>query len=51
MKLAAKIFLFPGELVANLLGATQSDDRAMIRTLIDMLFWNFVIILGAVLIF
>ena len=51
MKLALKLFLLPGEFVANLLGATQEDDRAMIRTMIDMLFWNAVVVLGVVVFF
>jgi hypothetical protein len=50
-KLALKLFFLPGDLVADLLGAGQDDDRVMIRTLIDMLFWNAVIIIGAVAIF
>ena len=44
-------FLLPGNLVADLLGATETDDRAMIRTMIDMLFWNVVVIVGAVVLF
>jgi hypothetical protein len=51
MKFATKLFFLPGDLVANLLGATESDDRMMIRTLIDMLFWNVVIVVGSVVIF
>jgi hypothetical protein len=51
MKLALKLFFLPGDLVANLLGATESDDRVMIRTLIDMLFWNVVVVVCAVVIF
>lgn len=47
MKLVAKIFFFPGDLAADLLGATKADDRAMIRTMADMLFWNLVIVLIA----
>ena len=50
MKLAAKIFFLPGDIVANLIGATKDDDRAMIRTMIDMLFWNIVIVLVALVI-
>jgi hypothetical protein len=50
MKLALKLFFLPGDLVANALHA-QNDDRMMIRTLIDMLFWNAVIVVGAVVIF
>lgn len=51
MKLAVKLFFLPGDLVADLLGATKTDDRAMIRTLIDMLFWNVVIVIGAFIVF
>jgi hypothetical protein len=51
MKFALSLFMLPGNLVADLLGATKSDDRVMIRTLIDMLFWNVVIVVGAVVIF
>lgn len=51
MKLALKLFFLPGDLVANLLGATNDDDRTMIRTLIDTLFWNVVVVVGAFVIF
>ena len=51
MKLALKIFFLPGDLVADLLGATAADDRTMIRTMVDMLFWNAVVVIGAVVIF
>jgi hypothetical protein len=51
MKLALKLFFLPGNLVADLLGATEVDDRTMIRTLIDMLFWNAVIVVGALVVF
>jgi hypothetical protein len=37
-----KAFLLPGDLVSNSLGITKPDDRGMMRTLINMLFWNFV---------
>ncbi|MDB5572414.1 MAG: hypothetical protein JWN93_3597 [Hyphomicrobiales bacterium] len=33
-------FLLPGDIVSNMLGASETDDRGMIRTLINMLFWN-----------
>ncbi len=46
-----KLFFLPGNLVADLLGVTKSDDRAMIRTMIDMLFWNIVIVAGAFIVF
>jgi hypothetical protein len=48
---ALRLFFLPGDLVANLLGATADDDRMMIRSLIDMLFWNLVVVIGAVVIF
>ncbi len=51
MKLALKIFLLPGECIANLLGATKADDRAMIRTMVDMLFWNTVVVICAAVVF
>jgi hypothetical protein len=51
MKFALKLFFLPGDTVANLLGATQSDDRVMIRTLLDMLFWNAVLVIVALVIF
>lgn len=51
MKFAANLFFLPGNLVADLLGAKQEDDRIMIRTLIDMLFWNVVVVVGALVIF
>lgn len=50
MTLALKLFLLPGNLVANALGATLDDDRVMIRSLINMLFWNAVIIVGALVV-
>lgn len=36
------LFLLPGNLVCDVAGARAGDDRAMIRTLINMLVWNFV---------
>jgi len=51
MNLPMKLFLLPGNLVADRLGASKTDDRAMIRTLVDMLFWNLVIMIGAFLVF
>ncbi|WP_406857070.1 hypothetical protein ABEG18_05395 [Alsobacter sp. KACC 23698] len=37
-----KGFLLPGDLVSNLVGIRKADDRGMMRTLINMLFWNLV---------
>ncbi len=51
MNFATRVFFLPGDLVANLLGATEADDRTMIRTLVDMLFWNAVIVVGALVFF
>ena len=48
---AMKLFFLPGNLVADALGITKTDDRTMVRTMIDMLFWNIVIIVGAFVIF
>ena len=42
MTALTKAFLLPGEIVSDLLGAGASDDRMMIRTLVNMLVWNFV---------
>jgi hypothetical protein len=40
LALPLKLFLLPGDLVSNLLGIVQMDDRGMVRTMINMLFWN-----------
>ncbi len=50
MKLAAKLFFLPGDIVANLVGATEDDDRTMIRSLVDMLFWNAVVVIVLVVV-
>ncbi len=46
---ALQVFLLPGNLVCNALGARENDDRAMIRSLINMLVWNPVVVLDVVL--
>ena len=51
MNRAARLFLLPGNLVATLLHATEADDRMMIRTLINMLFWNVIVVIGALVIY
>jgi hypothetical protein len=48
VRLTESMFLLPGNVVADLLGAAKPDDRAMIRTMIDMLFWNIVVVVCAV---
>ena len=45
------LFLLPGNVVADMLGASEADDRTMIRTLVDILFWNVVVVVGAVVFF
>ncbi|MBV9783041.1 MAG: hypothetical protein JO264_04410 [Acidisphaera sp.] len=46
-----QVFMLPGEMVGRLLGARATEDRMMIRTLINMLVWNAVVVIGAFLIF
>jgi hypothetical protein len=43
---ALRIFLLPGNLVSDALGARAVDDKIMIRSLINMLVWNLVAVLG-----
>lgn len=40
--------MFPGNVVSNALGAQDAEDRMMIRTLINMLVWNLVIVIAVV---
>lgn len=42
------LFLLPGNFFCDLAGATSGDDRTMIRSLINMLVWNFIAILAVV---
>lgn len=51
MTALTKAFLFPGQVVSNLLGAGQNDDRMMIRTLVNMLFWNLLVVIAAVFLY
>ncbi|MDB5595004.1 MAG: hypothetical protein JWM36_1965 [Hyphomicrobiales bacterium] len=37
-----KVFLLPGNLVSDFAGIVANDDRGMMRTLINMLFWNLI---------
>lgn len=46
---ALRVFLLPGNLVCDALGARADDDRTMIRSLINMLAWNLVVVLIVVL--
>jgi hypothetical protein len=49
MKLATKLFFLSGGLVANRMGATKADDRRKLGLLIDMLYWNAVVMIGLVI--
>ena len=48
-KTALRIFLLPGNMVCDAIGARADDDRAMIRSLINMLVWNLTVVLVVVL--
>ncbi len=43
------MFLLPGNLVSDVLGAHEEDDRILIRTLVNMLVWSLVVVLAVVL--
>jgi hypothetical protein len=49
MKILLRTFLLPGDLVGNAVGAKAEDDRATIRVMINMLFWNTVFVILAFL--
>ena len=52
MQLFLRVFRhFPGEVVCSLLDVSTKEDRMMLRTLIDMLVWNIVVVIGAFLLF
>jgi hypothetical protein len=48
-KFLARAFLFPGNTVCSAFGVTDPEGRMMLRTLINMLVWNVVLIVGVVL--
>jgi hypothetical protein len=48
-KSALWVFLLPGNLVCDAIGARADDDRAMIRSLVNMLVWNLAVVLAVVL--
>ena len=48
-KTALQVFLLPGNLVCDAIGARAEDDRSMIRSLVNMLVWNLAIVLVVVL--
>ncbi len=48
--LLVRVFQYPGNVVADLLHATAEDDRVALRVLVDMLFWNIVVVLIAIVV-
>jgi hypothetical protein len=42
-----RIFLLPGNLIADALGARAEDDRTAIRVMTNMLVWNAVLVVVA----
>jgi hypothetical protein len=42
-----RVFLLPGNIFGDAVGARAQDDRTAIRVLINMLFWNAVLVVVA----
>ncbi len=42
---ALRIFFWPGNMACDMIGARADDDRSMIRSLVNMLVWNLVVVL------
>jgi hypothetical protein len=42
-----RVFLLPGNLIGDAIGARAEDDRAAIRVMMNMLFWNTVLVVVA----
>jgi|GEM_PF-6903557 len=42
----ARLFLLPGDLASDALHVSDPDSRTMLRTLVNMLFWNLVAVLA-----
>jgi hypothetical protein len=51
MTALTKAFLLPGNIVSDLLGAAANDDRMMIRSLVNMLVWNLVVVLVVLMVY
>lgn len=49
--LLLRAFLLPGNAVCSALGVAGEEDRVMVRTLVNILVWNLVVIVGAILLF
>lgn len=41
------LFLLPGNFVCDVTGARSEDDRAAIRVMTNMLFWNAILVIIA----
>lgn len=50
-RILERAFLYPGNTVCNAFHVQASDDRMMIRTLVNMLVWNLVILLTVIAIY
>ena len=40
------IFIVPGDWVSSKLGVTQSDNRDLVRMLVNSLFWIVIVVIG-----
>lgn len=49
--LLLRTLFLPGNAVCSFLGVTREEDRMMLRLLVDILVWNLVVVIGAVLLF
>jgi hypothetical protein len=48
---ALQAFLAPGNAFCQWMNMNEEDDRMMVRTLINMLVWNLVLVIAAYFIF
>jgi hypothetical protein len=48
-RILTRVFLLPGDTVCSAFGVTDPEGRMMLRTLINMLVWNLVVVLAVVL--
>jgi hypothetical protein len=51
LDLLLRVFLLPGNVVGDALGARAADDRAAIRVMVNMLFWNTIFVVFAFQVF
>ena len=47
LRFLTKIFLLPGTLVISSLNVTVENDGGILRSLINMIFWGVVVVMGA----